>query len=85
MNRRFGGLSSSANPQALGETVKAGILGASVLIIYLSKTIFGVDVLNAQITDFAVAAGTAVTSLWVVFGVLQKVFIALYDKFAQRG
>lgn len=84
MKRRFGAFGSSTNPEALGETVKGAIIAASVAIIW-GANLLGFDIINQQVTDFAVAAGTAVSSLWILFGLLQKVFVAVYDKFNPQG
>lgn len=79
-NRRFGVLSSSEDPTKLADTVKGLIIGAGVLIIYLAR-LLGFEITTEQITNAAIVIGTAISSVWVAYGLLKKVVIALFTKF----
>ena len=80
MERKFGALRSSSDPSKLGDTVKGGILALSVLIIYGAKY-FGFEVTSTEVTDFAIDVGSAVSAIWVAYGLAKKVVIGVYNKF----
>lgn len=75
-NRKFGAFSSSEDPQKLGDTIKALIIAASVGIIFIGHAL-GFEIGTESITQFAMAAGTAVSSVWFIFGVLKKIIVAV--------
>lgn len=69
--KKFGLLSSSANPQVLSTTVKGFILGFSGVIIAIGQY-FGVGITETEIMEFASNAGIAVGALAFIFGLVQK-------------
>lgn len=79
MNKKFGALSSSTNPEQLGNTVRAVILGLSATIIALAGY-FGVPLAEGQVAVFATQTGLAVSSLWFLYGIIQKIVV----RFAKR-
>lgn len=83
MNKKFGALSSSENPEKLADTVKGVILGLSVLIIFVAK-LGGIEIGTEEITNFAIGAGTAVSSLLVFYGLVKKIIIWAQQSWANR-
>ncbi len=79
-NRRFGAFSSSENPEELGSTVKAFILGIGVIVIYLVQLVFHVQWTPENINQFATEAGTLVTATWMAYGLVKKAVIWAIDK-----
>lgn len=77
-NKRFGIFSSSEDPYKLGDTVKGIILALSVGIIFILDQ-FGIKIGSAEISAFAIGAGTAVSSAVILFGILKKAFIWTHD------
>lgn len=80
-NRRFGALSSSEDPQKLGDTVKGIIIGATVLIIYLAG-LLGFEIGGEQIANAAVIIGGAVSSVWTLYGLIKKIVVAVSARFS---
>ena len=79
MNKKFGALSSSTNPEALGNTVRAVILGLSATIIAVAGYL-NIPLAESQVAIFATQVGLAVSSLWFLYGIIQKVVV----RFASR-
>ena len=80
MNKKFGILSSSTNPEQLGQTVKGIILGASTIILFVAG-LLNIPFADADVVQLATQVGAAVSSLWILFGIGQKVVVAIYDRF----
>lgn len=78
--KRFGAFSSSENPDALADTVKGVILGASTLIILLAH-LLGLNIGTAEITNFAIGAGSAASSLWIAYGLIKKGIVWILDTY----
>lgn len=78
--KKFGALSSSEDPSKLGDSVKALIMGSSVLIIFVAH-LFGVNIVTAEITNFAIGAGTAASSLWLAYGLIKKFLIWIHTAY----
>lgn len=83
MNKRFGALSSSANPQELAATVTGIIKALGGFLVFL-----GVSSVAGEIDTLADQVSTLVTlgiTFWGIaesaFGILRKIFITVYDKF----
>ena len=79
-NRRFGALSSSTNPDQLANTVRGGILAFSSVIVLVATNIFGLNISASDVSELATAIGAMAGSVWVVFGIIQKLVV----RFAQR-
>lgn len=73
-NRNLGKFAAPSNPQELADEVKSIIIGSSAFIIY-ALHLFGVTVVNAQITDFAVGASIAVSAVMMAYGLISR-FVA---------
>lgn len=78
--RKFGALSSSADPKQLAATVSGVIISFSSLIIY-GAAYMGFPLLENQVSAFATQVGLAVGSLTFLYGVIRKAVVA----FSQRG
>jgi hypothetical protein len=75
-HRKFGVLSSSADPEKLSKTVTGIIISFGALLTPLLAWV-GIDI---GITQLANQIGLAVGSLVFLYGVLQKVLIAIFKK-----
>lgn len=80
MDKKYGFLSSSEDPQKLGDTVKGIILGAGVFLIAVARY-YGFEITSLQITDLAIGAGSAVSAVWVAYGLVKKLVIGFRDTF----
>lgn len=77
MQRKFGALSSSVNPDQLANTVRGGILAIAGVIVYFGLNLFGVEITQGDITTFASAAGAVAGGVWAIYGLLQKLVVRL--------
>ena len=85
-NKKFGSLSSSVNPDQLGATVQAIILGLSGVITLLAAR-YGVQLLPADIQGFAAQAAVwstqiavGVSAVGAVFGLIRKAVVKFSAK-----
>lgn len=78
-NAKFGILSSSEDPQKLGDTVKSAILAMATLIIFVVHQYLHIDVSFDQITEVATEIGTIVSSLWFLYGLIKKLVIYIQE------
>lgn len=81
MNRKFGSLSSSTNPEQLSATVSGAILAFSSIIIMIAG-LLGIPLADGAVANFAKEAGIAIGSLWFIFGVVRKAVVAIHARFS---
>ena len=74
MERKYGSLSSSENPENLAATVKALILGFSSLIILIGG-MAGITIAQSDIVEVATQAGLAVSAIWFFYGLVRKIVV----------
>jgi hypothetical protein len=79
MSRKFGALSSSANPEELAASVQGAILAVSAVIVFVAG-LLGVPLAESEIAELASQAGIAVGALATLFGLIRKIVV----RFAQR-
>lgn len=73
-------LSSSTDPEKMGNTVKAVILGGASIILLVAGY-FGVPFTQGDVMVLATSAGTAVSSLGILYGLIQKVVVYLSKQY----
>lgn len=84
MPRKFGALSSSANPEQLSQTVNGlMILVVSGLSLYASSK--GLAVAPADIQEQVSSVAMAVGTIWTSFGIIRKGLIWAYAAFFTKG
>lgn len=86
MEKKFGAFTSSEDYNKLADTVKGVIVSLSSVIIFIGA-LKGFPISTSQITQFAQQAGTtigafgtAVGSIWTMYGLLKKIVIKLAQK-----
>lgn len=79
MQKKFGALSSSEDPQKLADTVKGFILAFAAVIMVIGAKL-GLPLTENGIAVFAQQLGLAVGSLWFLFGLVKKAVV----KFSQK-
>jgi hypothetical protein len=77
--KNLGVLGSSTDPQKLSMMVSGFILGASVIIVWLAH-LLGFNLVDADISNFATQAGTAVAFLMSLYGLIRKIVVAIQQK-----
>lgn len=79
MEKRFGALSSSSNPQEVANTVKGTILALSSVIILIAGQV-GVPFAETDVANFAQNIGFAAGGLWALYGLIMKVVVHFAEK-----
>jgi hypothetical protein len=77
--KRFGALSSSADPEQLANTVRGAILAVAAIIVYIGTNLLGIEITQGDITSFAAAAGAIAGGVWTCYGIIQK-FVVMIAK-----
>ena len=83
MEKKFGAFTSSEDYTKLADTVKGVIVSLSSIIIFIGA-LKGFPVSQDQIIQFAQQAGTtigafgtAVGSIWTLYGLIKKIIVAI--------
>lgn len=79
MEKRYGALSSSIDPQQLSTMVSGAILTAGALIIGVLGY-FGVPFTDTQVGELATNLGVAAGSLWFLYGLIRKVVVFFAER-----
>lgn len=74
MQRDLGVLGSSEDATKLGDTVKGIIILLSTVLIALAGH-YGIDIVQAEIVEFATVMGGAIGALWTAYGLIKKVLV----------
>ncbi len=80
MEKRFGAFSSSEDPSKLAASVTGTLVAFSSLIVFFAGHA-GFPLSVEQVTNYAGVLGTAIGSIWAVWGLSRKAFIAILAKF----
>lgn len=81
MNRKFGALTSSQNPEELANRVKGIILGLSGLVIFLGSQFFGIELKPEDVMELATQLSVIAGAVWAIYGA----GLALVAKFARQN
>lgn len=80
MERKYGALSSSTNPDQLAATITGLIISfASLIVLFAGHLGFSLTI--EQVTTYAGELGTGIGAIWTVFGILRKITVAIYNRF----
>lgn len=75
----LGVLGSSADSTQVANTVRGAILALSGLIIYLAE-VLGFSIAQGDVATWASHIGITAGTLWALYGIIQKVVLAIYNK-----
>jgi len=78
MERKYGALSSSTNPEEVANTVKGFIVSIASIILIVAP-LAGVSVTLEQITTAGGQLGLAAGAIWTLYGIIMKV-VAYFTK-----
>jgi hypothetical protein len=78
--RRFGRLSSSADPEKLSTMVSGAILSLSSLLIW-GGSVIGVPLTQNEVAALATQIGLVVGGLAFLYGVVRKIVVAVNARF----
>ncbi len=75
MEKKFGALTSSQDPEQIANTVKGIVLTFSGVIIFLATQFFHVSLTSADVLVFATGLGTVAGAVWTVYGLILKLVV----------
>jgi uncharacterized membrane protein YqgA involved in biofilm formation len=81
MNRKFGALTSSTNPEELADRVKGIILASSSIIIFFAAQFFHIQLSANDIVSLSTEAGALIGAIWTIYGAIKAV-VAYFSKTA---
>lgn len=80
MEKKYGALSSSQNPDEIANKVKGAILLASSVVIFFASKAFGLTLTAGDVTQLATEVGGVAGAVWMIYGVV----LHLVSLFAQK-
>ena len=78
--KNLGALGSSVDPTKISKTVSGFFVAFAVIIIALAQWL-GFQITTEEITNFGVQIGSMVSMFLIVYGVIQKIIVAIQQKF----
>ena len=73
MNKKFGAITSSQNPEEIANTVKGIVLSLSSVIILIATQFFGVQLNANDVSTLATNVSMVAGAVWTLYGVVLKV------------
>lgn len=80
MERKFGALSSSTDPEQLGNTVKGTILMFTGIILVVARYL-NIPLTETEVVAAATQLGLMIGAVWMLYGLVMKAVVALQKKF----
>ena len=78
--KNLGALGSSVDPTKIGKTVSGFIVASAVIIVMLAQWL-GLTVTSEEVTEVGIQIGAMVSTFLVVYGIIQKIVVAVQQKF----
>lgn len=73
MNRKFGVITSSQNPEEIANTVKGLVLAFSSIIILVAQHFFHLTLTSNDVVSFATEISVVAGAVWTIYGGVLKV------------
>jgi len=77
MQKKYGALTSSQNPEEIANTVKGIVLTFSGIITLLAMHFFNLQLSSADVLSLATGLGTGAGAVWTVYGLIMKLVVAV--------
>jgi len=68
MERKYGALSSSQNPQELANKVKGIVLASSSIVIFLAAQMFNIQLSANDMISLSTEVGAVAGAVWAIYG-----------------
>jgi len=68
MEKKYGAITSSQNPEEIATRVKGIILGASSIIIFIASQVFHMTVTANDVITLATELSTVAGAIWTLYG-----------------
>lgn len=75
MQKKYGALTSSQDPEQIANTVKGIVLTFSGVIIFFATQLFQLSLTSADVLVFATGLGTIAGAVWTVYGLIMKLVV----------
>jgi len=75
MNKKFGALTSSQDPEQIANTVRGIVLAFSGIITLLATQFFHLSLSSTDVLSLATGLGTAAGAVWTVYGLILKLIV----------
>ncbi len=80
MNKKFGAITSSQNPEEIANTIKGMILAFSSIIILVATQFFHITLSANDVLSLASEAGSVAGAIWLLYGVGLKVLAYFFKQ-----
>ena len=80
MEKKYGSLTSSQNPNEIANKVKGAILLFSSIIIYIAAKVFGLTLSANDVISLATEIGAVSGAVWAIYGSALHLIAVFYKK-----
>lgn len=77
MQKKYGALTSSQDPEQIANTVKGIVLTFSGIITLLAMHFFNLQLSSTDVLSLATGLGTGAGAVWTVYGLIMKAIVAV--------
>lgn len=77
MQKKYGALTSSQNPEEIANTVRGIVLTFSGVITLLATHFLGLSLSSTDVLSLATGLGTGAGAVWTVYGLIMKAVVAV--------
>lgn len=77
MNKKYGALTSSQNPEEIANTVKGIVLALSGVITLFATHFLGLSLSSTDVLTLATGLGTGAGAVWTCYGLIMKLVVAV--------
>lgn len=78
MDRKFGAITSSQNPEEIANSVKGIILALSSVIILVAQQFFHITLSANDVISFATEASLGAGAVWTIYGLGLKLLARIF-------
>lgn len=80
MQKKFGAITSSQNPEEIANTIKGMILAFSSIIILVASQLFHITLSANDVLSLASEAGSVAGAIWLLYGIGLKVLAYFFKQ-----
>lgn len=80
MQRKYGALTSSQNPEEIANKVKGSVVLASSVIIFVAARFFNLQLSANDIVSLGTQLGAVAGAVWAIYGAILHLIALFYEK-----
>lgn len=80
MQKKYGAISSSQNPEEIANKVKGIVLALSSVIIFILAHFFNVNLSASDVVSLATSLGTIAGAIWAIYGTGLHILALVFEK-----